>query len=106
MSHGNVANQFPVAQLNRCQMNRSSDGNQEIEDACARGVQSHVMQYQSRLRDDQRGSDKKNSAGKIAWNDQLTRFELRAWMNAHRFVQTFDRRSEFAQRQFGVIARA
>src|ERR1700689_4238748 len=87
-------------------MNRSSDGNQEIEDACASGIQSHVVQYQSRVRNDQRGGDKKNSAGKIAWNDQLASFELRTRMNAHRFVQTFDRRSEFAQRQFGMIARA
>src|SRR5277367_2619413 len=87
-------------------MNGSSHGNQKIENACARGIQSDVVQHQRRVRDDKRGSDEKYSAGKIAWNDQLASFEFRTRMNAHRFVQAFNRRSEFAQSEFGMVAGA
>ena len=43
-------------------MNSGANGNQKIEDARARGIQSHVVQHQRGIRENQSSGDEENGA--------------------------------------------
>src|ERR1700683_2558839 len=82
-------------------MNRGADGDQEIENTRARRVQSHVVQHQRGVRENQRSGDEKKGAGKVTGDDQLASLELRARMDTHGLVHTFNRGTKFAKSSLG-----
>lgn len=104
--HGYVADEFAGARNQVGNMDFRSEGNEEIEDAAARGIQADVVKHQRRSGQDQRGSHQENTAGKIAGNDELARGELGARMNANRAARTFNIGAKFAESKLGVVAGA
>ncbi len=80
---------------------------QKIEQRGTGGIQSHAVNGEAGLGNDQRGHQKKRGRRKIAGHAQLA--ALQASAGRLRVMESpldIDVGAEFAQRQFGVIARA